>query len=218
MLAKSKVTSEAMHDVSVDITGVDVFSLTNSVPKKVYRGEQLVIFGRYDEDGTARVELNAHLSGQDQTYRTEFTFPDIALDNPEIERLWAMSQIESIEDQVNSGLFAPSEGGDAIRDLGVAYQLVTDETAMLVLNDASFERRGIQRNNRDRVAVERKAQAQRVQQPIANNRVDQSQPMFDRPRHGVGGGALDPLSALLIAGGAGLVARRKRSNPCHGDE
>jgi Ca-activated chloride channel family protein len=218
LLAKSKVTFEAMHDVSVSISGVDVFNLTNVVPKKVYRGEQLAIFGRYDEGGTARVELKAHLSGEDRIYRTEFTFPDVALDNPEIERLWAMSQIEAIEDQINSGLFDSGEGGNAIRDLGLSFQLVTDETAMLVLSDTDFERHGIERNNRERVAVEQNAQAQRIQQPIASNRIDQSQPMFNHPTPRAGGGALDPLSALLIAGGAGLVAQRKRANRSCGNE
>ncbi len=216
MLAKSKITHEAMHDVSVRLKGVDTFDLTNDMPKKVYRGEQLVIFGRYDEAGKAKLSLTAHISGEDKLYETNFDFPEIATDNPEIERLWAMSQIEQIEDQVNAGLLDSTEGSDAIADLGVAYQLVTDETAMLVLRDEDFERYGIDRANRDRVATENQAQARRASQTVTNNRVDRNDPLFNLPTPSLGGGALDPFSVLIVAGGVGLCLRRRKDQS--GDE
>jgi Ca-activated chloride channel family protein len=210
MLAKSKITHEAMHDVSVKLKGVDTFDLTNDMPKKIYRGEQLVIFGRYDDAGKAKLSLTAHISGEDKLYETQFEFPEIATDNPEIERLWAMSQIEQLEDQVNAGLLDSTEGSDAIADLGVAYQLVTDETAMLVLHDADFERYGIDRANRDRVATENQAQARRASQTVVNNRVDRNDPLFNLPTPSLGGGALDPFSVLIVAGGVGLCLRRRK--------
>ncbi len=41
--------------------------------------------------------FNARLTGEDKTYRTTFDFPDVDTENPEIERLWALDQIEQID-------------------------------------------------------------------------------------------------------------------------
>jgi Ca-activated chloride channel family protein len=214
LLAKSKITHEALHDVQLDVSGIKISDTTGQTFRKVYRGQQLALFGRFEEGGQAELRLKTKMSGQDRVYSTSFDFPDLAEDHPEIERLWAMSQIEEIEDQMSAGLIDSSEGSDAIRGLGVSYQLVTDETSMLVLPDEVFDRYGIERHNRERVALERAAQARRAQQPIVSRRVDGSRPMFKDRAPALGSGALDPLSGVLLLALAGVAralgSRRER--------
>jgi len=209
-LAKSKVTHEALHDAELRIRGVRTEDVTGELVGKVYRGQQLVLFGRYEEGGKGRITLQVKLTGQDQTYETVFDFPEIDESYPEIERLWAMSLIEELEDRANAGLLDPQESDDAVRDLGVAYQLVTDQTAMIVLDDAAFDRHGIQRINQERVARERAAQQQRVAQPVQSRRVDRKRPMFDGKAPRGGGGAIDPVTGLLVLGLAGAACRPRR--------
>jgi len=180
------------------------------VSGKVYRGEQPVLFGRYAKGGEAHIQLDARLTGEDASYRGAFELPEKADDYPELERLWALRRIEEIETRSDAGLLEGEEAGDAIRDLGVAYQLVTDETSMLVLDDVDFEHHGVERRNRQRVAVERAAQAQRRSRPVTDPRVDRERPMFDLPAPAVGGGAIDPLSATLAAGLGALAGRARR--------
>ena len=212
LLAKSKVTHESLHDAELRISGVETRDTTGKIVGKVYRGQQLVLFGRYAGPGRAKLELRARLTGRDRTYTTRFEFPDVDTDNPEIERLWAMSRIEEFETLAQSGLFDAGEARAAIRQLGIDHQLVTDETSMLVLSDEAFEHYGIERRNRARTALEHAAQARRQAQPVRGYRVDAPQPMFDRPVPSLGGGALDPLSGALALGlGAlGLAAARRR--------
>jgi len=210
LLAKSKITHEALHDAELKIGGVKTFETTGEVIGKIYRGQQLVLFGRYDSGGKASIQLDARLTGKDASYRTSFDFPEIATEHPEIERLWAMSRIEEIETLTDAGRRDPAESGDAIRDLGIAYQLVTDETSMLVLDDADFNRHGIERHNQKRVAIEREAQARRSSQPVVNRRVDKQKPMFDLPTPSVGGGAIDPISGVLMLGLGSLAWRTRR--------
>jgi len=198
MLARSKVGHEALHDVKVSVRGVGVTDLTTSSTGKVYRGEQLVLFGRYAQGGAAEVTLEARLTGEDRVWRTSFEFPDLSTDYPEIERLWAMQKIVGIERLRDAGLADGEESADGIRDLAVAYQLVTDETAMLVLDDAAFIRHGIDRKNQARVARERTAQAARPKRPVSHLRVDQAKPMFDRSTPSLGGGAIHPAAAVLV--------------------
>ena len=214
LLAKDKVRSEALHDAKLKIRGVRTSDVTREALGKVYRGQQLVLFGRYDKGGDATMTLTGRLTGEDKTYTTRVRFPETDTDNPEIERLWALAQIEEIEVRRAIGDLDRGESREAIRDLGLAYQLVTDETSMVVLSDRAFEQRGIQRRNRDRVAAERAAQAQRAAQPVAvNYRADRQQPMFEgRKAPRVGGGAIDPFSASLLGLMAlGLAARRRRA-------
>ena len=203
LLAKSKIAFEALHDASFKFSGpARVFDTTGDIVGKIYRGQQLVIFGRYEGAGRATVALQARLTGEDKTYQTTFDFPDVATDNPEIERLWAMATIEQIERKDSIGVLPPSEAKDAIQSLGVAYQLVTDHTSMVVLDDASFTRRGIERRNQQRVAVERQAQSVRAPQPPKNYQVDAAQPATPKraPHFSDfgGGGALDAGTVILF--------------------
>jgi Ca-activated chloride channel family protein len=212
MLAKSKITFEALHDVSVKISGVEVSDITDEFFGKVYRGQQLVLFGRYTQGGEARVTLKARLTGEDKTYTTRFTFPNVDTGNPEIERLWALARIEQTEALQQIGAVAASEAEASIRDVGLAYQLVTDHTSMVVLADEAFAERGIERRNQERVAREHQAQAQRAQQPARSTRVDQPSPAFNGSAPSVGGGAIDPLTAgiALCLAGCSLAAWRRQ--------
>ncbi len=215
MLAKSKVTHESLHGATLHVRGVDVSDTTGAVIGKVYRGQQLVLFGRFHEAGPARIVLEASLTGRDRVYETSFDFPEQDDRHPEIERMWAMSLIEDLEDQANAGLLDADEMRDAVRGLGVEFQLVTDETAMIVLDDASFARRGIDRRNHERVSRELAAQQVRASQPIVSQRVDRKTPMFDWPAPslggGGGGGAIDPVFGLvLFALGASAASRSGR--------
>ena len=199
LLAKSKVVFESLHHAEFSISGVSTSDLTQDFNEKIYRGQQLVVFGRYARGGTAKLRLKASLTGEDKDYTTQVKLPDFAEDHPELERLWAMSLIEQVEDRNNSGALSEEEAERKIRELGVAYQLVTDHTAMLVLSDEAFAEHGIERRNHRRTEVERQAQARRASTAPVSNRVDDGAPMFDghAPSAGNGGGALDPLAALL---------------------
>ncbi len=215
VLARGKVTHEALHDADIRIRGVDVFDDSTGAIGKVYRGQQVVIFGRYRKPGRAAVTLEARLTGKDETYRTTVDFPEIDTDNPEIERLWALHRIEAFEAQTRAGLLPQSELTDISRQLGVDYQLVTDETSMVVLTDAAYQARGIDRRNQRRTAREHQAQVSRAPQPIRSYRADREQPMFRDEAHSTGNGgsgAIDPLTAgLAVLLGAGALARRRRS-------
>lgn len=207
MLAKSKITHECLHDATLKISGAKTFDTTDEMIGKVYRGQQLVIFGRYDKAGKATVTLNAKMTGADKTYTTTFDFPEIDTDNPELERLWALDRIQMIEDKQNAGLMPESEGKYAVTQLGITYQLVTDETSMVLLSDEAFAKRGIDRRNQARVAEERRAQSVRAAQPPKSYQVDQSAPMFQHNapslgHGGGGGGGTGPVGPLML----GLIA------------
>lgn len=218
ILAKGKITHEALHHAAFKFSnGVRVFDTTGDTPQKIFRGQQLVIFGRYEGGGKTTVTLKASLSGTDKTYLTTIDLPELDTENPEIERLWAMSLIDQVEMQEAAGFLPASEARDTVQMLGVNYQLVTDHTAMVVLDDGTHARRGIARHNQQRTALEQGAQSVRAAQPARSSRADTAQPAFSAPapnvaRYGNGGGGsgggdlsqdkifILALGALLLAG------------------
>ena len=218
LLADSKINYEALLDAEVKISGVSVSDLTDETFKKVYRGQQLVFFGKYEKGGNARVTLKANLTGEDKTYATDFRFPDLDGDNPELERLWALATIEKIEAMERTGKMPVSESENAITDLGLSYQIVTDYTSMVVLSDTAFADRGIERHNQTRVMREQQARTSKSQQSAKNYRVDQEKPAFKfkTPSLGGGGGAIDPISGIvafiLAALGVSKILVRKKGN------
>ncbi len=212
-LARSKMGYQAMHGATLSVRGTDTWGLTDEYLGKVFRGEQLVVFGRYNKAGQAEVFLDAKISGSDKTYKTTLELPATSLDNPELERLWALQSIKQAQLARDRGEQPGSETASAIRKLGEQYQLVTDETSMIALTDEAFEREGIGRKNRDRTANEHAAQDRRAGQAAQNHTT--RQPMFKGkaprlPSGGGGGGAIDPLSGGIALGLGALALYRRR--------
>tara|TARA_B100001971_G_C18266232_1_gene592795 strand:- start:3388 stop:5415 length:2028 start_codon:yes stop_codon:yes gene_type:complete len=216
LVAKEKIAYESLLDVDVKISGVRTSELTEDFNGKVFRGQQLVTFGRYKQGGEAELRLNARKTTGDLNYQTRIEFPEQSLDYPELERLWAMSRIEQIELLQSIGQLSGQESKESIRDLGVAYQLVTDETSMIVMAEEGFQRHGIERKNQERSQREQAAQSQR-QVSVNSTRVDSKQPMFKMPAPrigggGGGGGAMGfEVVGLLTLAGAGMCLRRRQS-------
>ncbi|MES9876389.1 MAG: VIT domain-containing protein [Candidatus Sedimenticola sp. 1PA] len=213
LLAKSKVTHEAMHDVRIEIDGVKTSNLT---PKKIgslYRGQQLVILGHYRGDGEAEITLKGKISGAKQEYKTSFVFPETATENPELERLWAYATIENLVTEMED-FGEKADLKQAVIDLGVEHGLVTDYTSMVVMSDQMFKKRGIERRNKKRLAVEEAARQQRTQRAAQPRRVNAARPMYNgnraTTRSSSGGGAVDPLGLLIMLSiPLAMLVRRK---------
>jgi len=187
-----------------------VKDLTPARPGSLYMGQQLVVFGRYTGHGEVDVELTARISGQPQTWRCKAELPLVDTDNPELERLWALSAIEEQMEVIR-------EKGetDALRrkvvDLGKEFSLVTDYTSMIVLREDEMEAEQIQRKNLPRVERERQAQQVRDAAPVKSYRTDQSSGnggMFGGgSAPGIGSGPVGPFFVAL----GWWLNRRKRA-------
>jgi len=199
--AKAKVLHECLHDVELKFHGEKVKSLTPARPGSLYMGQQLVVFGRYTGSGDVNVELKAKISGEEQTWQCTAFLPDIDRDNPELERLWALSSIEDSMEIIREEGESKRLREDIV-DLATEYSLVTDYTSMLVLREDVMEAEGIGRNNAKRVTRERQAQETRAQRAAKNYRVHDSTGnggMFrGRKAHSIGSASVGPLFAALI--------------------
>jgi len=209
LLAKEKVLYEAMNDVDLKLSGVKTYDLIGHQYRKVFRGQQLLILGRYADGGAAKLVMDAKITGEDKRYEANFDFPDVDTSHPELERIWALATIEGLEQQEAMGVMQGGEAGDAIVDLALQYQLVTDDTSMVVLEDEAFARHGIERRNLERVSKERAAQQERASKPVQSKRVDQGGSGFELPLPDIGGGgAVSPWWVLPLLGAGWWMRRR----------
>ena len=192
------------------MAGIKARDLTPKRIGSLYRGQQLVLLGHYWGSGEASVTLDGRISGQDKQYRARFAFPDVATENPEIERLWAFANIEGLNQQI-ADLGEKPDTRQAIVDLAMEYGLVTDYTSMLVVSEEAFARHGIARDNRARIEIERVARTHRAQRAAPSRRVDSEQPMYSKPRPSHGGGSFDGLALLMLLPLLGLAWRSRLS-------
>lgn len=213
--AKSKILFENLHDVELKFHGEKVKDLTPAKPGNLYQGQQLVMFGHYHGTGEVEVELKAKISGQDRSWKCKAILPESDTDNPELERMWALSSIEEIMQKIRDE--GESENlRKQVVELGKEYSLVTDYTSMLVMSELEMEEQGVQRRNADRVNRERTAQQKRSTQPIRNYRVDQNKKnpsgnngaFNGRRSPGIGTGS-GPVGPLFIGLAIWLKKRKK---------
>ena len=211
----SKVSHEALHNVRVDIDGIRTRDITPEKFSRVYRGEQLIIMGKYSGSGNARVILKADISGQAEHYESELNFSQDSNENPELERLWAFATIKALQDQQDI-IGETEDTKQAITDIALDHGLVTDYTSLIVVRDEVFEQAGIERRNADRVTRERLARQARANQAIASTQQDANKPAFSAPRHSTSGGGgsfglwMLGLFGLLCAIRIGLGIKDRR--------
>jgi len=227
-MLSSKVSHQALHGVTLDLRPVDrdlkVGDITPRAIGSVYRGQQLIAFGHYRGSGEVAVRFAGRLTGQPATYDGTITLPEQAVDNPEVERLWAFSQIERLLRQ-RAEFGETADIRDGVTQLAVEYGLVTPYTSMLVVREDVMEAMGIDRRNRDRLAAEQTARAQRQAQPVTALRADEAKPVFTGSRAAYsssagggrlassgGAGSFDPVWLLLSVAAivALLLAARRR--------
>jgi Ca-activated chloride channel family protein len=112
-----------------------------------------------------------------------------------------------------------AEMKERVAELGVKYQLVTDQTSMLVLDDQGFAENGVERLNQARTDTEHAAQSngsgQGTPAPVSGNSTNgttsgnATSSGTTSDAHDVYGGALDPLSIGLVA--LWLLGGRRRN-------
>ena len=200
MQMTSKVTHEALHNVRIDIDGVRTRDLTPENFNRVYRGEQMIIMGKYSGSGAGRVSIKAELSGEAKRYESALQFPDSDTDNPELERLWAFASIKALQSQQDI-VGETDDTRQGITEIALQHGLVTNYTSLVVVRDEVFEQAGIDRQNARRVERERLARQSRASQSINATRQDAQSPAFpgNRQTVGSGGGSLGVMLLTMLA-------------------
>ncbi len=219
MLARDRMSHEAMHGVGFTLKGATV-THPQRLPS-LYLGQQLVVFGRYRDSGPSELTVHASISGEERSWTVPIELPMVNESNPELERLYAMAAIKDLERAEWLDGQPESETRRGIVDMALTYSLVTDHTSMIVVRESRKAAYGLGSSNANRrtreedAAAVRSAAGNQVQvqtggQPLAGPRAANAPRRAQQRRSNGGGGALGPLEILGLIGLVLLVGSRSK--------
>jgi Ca-activated chloride channel family protein len=130
-LLAAKIRHPVLTDLSLDGERVRLTEIYPSRIPDLFAGEELVLFGRYQGQGSGRVVVQGERSGTKVVIDTHADFPLSSNANDYIPRLWASRKLGHLTRQIWT------EGESAslvteIRDLALRYGLPSPYTSYLV--------------------------------------------------------------------------------------
>jgi Ca-activated chloride channel family protein len=133
-----RVSSPVLTDVRVTIEGIETHEVYPRRIGDLFRGEQVVMVGRFRGDGAHAIRLSGRLGEEEVHYVYEATFDGNAR-REYLPQLWAVRRVGFLIGEVaRNG--ANSELVDEIRRLGTRYGIVTPYTSFLVVDERELTR------------------------------------------------------------------------------
>jgi Ca-activated chloride channel family protein len=167
----------------------------------LFRGEQLVLVGRYAADGEGKVLLEGKVNGDRRRFEFDASFGKAAEGHEFIPRLWATRRIGHLLEQIRLH-GESSELKDEVVQLARKHGLVTPYTAFLILEDE--ERRGVPLARQSLPELRRnRAEYDAFRGAFAPTQVSSSGPAaVAAARYGLSQKSADQVGIALSAGGA----------------
>jgi Ca-activated chloride channel homolog len=131
----SKIKEPVLANPTLKFTGdVRVTKLYPSPLPDLFRGDQLVLVGRYSGRGDAAVILEGTVNGATRKFTYELSFPHTDDDHEFIPRLWATRRVGYLMDEIRLR-GENTELRDEVTELARKYGIVTPYTAYLIVED-----------------------------------------------------------------------------------
>jgi Ca-activated chloride channel homolog len=131
----SKIKDPVLANPEITIGGeVKISKLYPSALPDIFKGEQLVLVGRYSGQGDASVILEGTVNGGTRKFAYDVKFPEHSSENDFIPRLWATRRVGYLLDEIRLH-GENSELKDEVTALARQYGIVTPYTAYLIVQD-----------------------------------------------------------------------------------
>jgi Ca-activated chloride channel family protein len=136
----SKIKEPVLANPTLEISGVRVSKLYPAALPDLFRGEQLVVAGRYSGEGDAAVVITGSINGQTKRIAQDVRFSGAGGGSEFIPRLWATRRVGYLMDEIRLH-GENAELRDEVTSLARQYGIVTPYTAYLIMEDEN--RRGV---------------------------------------------------------------------------
>jgi Ca-activated chloride channel family protein len=132
-----KIAAPALTSPQLRIDGIAVHDVYPVMLPDLFYGSQLLVVGRHQGSGDAHIVLSGEAEGTIFKYSYERTFPEVALTDSFLPRLWAGRKIVYLLDQIR--LYGESEElVDTVVRLSTRYGIITPYTSFLIEEDRSY--------------------------------------------------------------------------------
>jgi Ca-activated chloride channel family protein len=135
-----KIAYPVLADVKLDVSGLEIYDRYPKNLPDIFRGNQLTIFGRYKGDGNKLITLSGMVNNQARKFEYESTFCAGGESADFIPRLWAVSKIGYLLDEIRLR-GENKEVKEEIVKLAKEYGILTPYTSWLVLEDFKAQAR-----------------------------------------------------------------------------
>jgi Ca-activated chloride channel family protein len=131
----SKIKEPVLANPELKITGeVRVSKMYPSSLPDLFKGEQVVLAGRYKGDGDALFTLAGTVNGTEREFTFEEPFPESATKHDFLPRLWATRRVGYLLDEIRLR-GENAELKEEITELARKFGIVTPYTSYLIVED-----------------------------------------------------------------------------------
>jgi Ca-activated chloride channel family protein len=131
----SKIKEPVLANPTLKFTGdIRTTKLYPSPLPDLFKGEQLMLVGRYSGKGDSAVIVQGTVNGTEKKFTYEVKFPGESAENEFIPRLWSTRRVGYLLDEIRLH-GENAELRDEVTELARKYGIVTPYTAYLILED-----------------------------------------------------------------------------------
>jgi Ca-activated chloride channel family protein len=131
----AKIHEPVLSDVKLAFPdGVKVTKMYPQAMPDLFKGDQLVLCGRYSGDGSGDCVIEGNAGGTHQSFKIPVTFPKTSDAQSFVPRLWASRRVAYLLDEIRLH-GENAELKDEATDLARQFGLVTPYTAYLIMED-----------------------------------------------------------------------------------
>lgn len=129
-----RLSSPVMTDLRVQVDGLSLFDVYPKQIPDLFRGNDLLVLGRYEGGGPRAVRLVGRVGGEEVTFVEEATFPERSAENDFLPPLWANRKVAYLLDEIRLNGESSELKEEVIR-LAKRFAIVTPYTASLIVED-----------------------------------------------------------------------------------
>ncbi|MBI5551286.1 MAG: VWA domain-containing protein [Desulfobacterales bacterium] len=127
----AKISYPIMTDLAIDWGQLKVKDLLPEPLPDLYADRPLVLIGRYEKSGAAKVKLTGNISGQKVVSEFDLDLPASETAHDSLPVLWARARIRQLTNKEIGNISNATQ--EKITALGLTHQIVTDYTSFIAV-------------------------------------------------------------------------------------
>ena len=136
----TRIKEPALTNLRLDLSGgVRTSEMYPADLPDLFKGDQLVVAGRYSGAGDVEAKLTGNVGGREQTFTYKLHFDDRKTTDDYVPRLWATRRVGFLLDEIRIH-GETAELRDETTELARKYGIVTPYTAYLIVEDEDRRR------------------------------------------------------------------------------
>jgi len=135
----SKITYPIFKEIKFSFGSIDVYDVYPPKLSAIFKGSQVLVFGRYRNSGDTEVRLTGRTDDDKKVFAYKTSFPEERTVNEFIPKIWASRKIGYLAEELRLN-GTDKELIDEIVQLSKEYGIVTEFTSFLVHEDRNMSR------------------------------------------------------------------------------